>query len=200
MFSKNHKISLEEKILKLSDYAKKNSIDYKTAWRHFRDGLIPNARQLPTGTVVIDEPKCFNPEKEPYTIVYARASLSESKSSLDAQADKLESFCVSKGWIVNQIVKEYASGFNDQRPKLLRIFHERKATRLVIESKDRLTRIGFTFIEALLPDCEIIVVNEIENDKDLLEDFISLSLSLYMRIYGRKISKKRIEELFNSLK
>ncbi len=41
--------------MKLSEYAKKNNISYKTAWNHFKAGKIPNARQLPTGTVVIDE-------------------------------------------------------------------------------------------------------------------------------------------------
>ncbi len=35
--------------MKLSEYAAKNSISYKTAWRHFQKGLIANARQLPTG-------------------------------------------------------------------------------------------------------------------------------------------------------
>lgn len=41
--------------MKLSEWARKNSINYNTAWGYFRDGLIPNARQLPTGTIVIDE-------------------------------------------------------------------------------------------------------------------------------------------------
>ncbi len=41
--------------MKLSEYAKKNSISYKTAWNHFKAGKIPGARQLPTGTVVVDE-------------------------------------------------------------------------------------------------------------------------------------------------
>lgn len=41
--------------MKLSEYAKLNSVSYKTAWRWFRDGKIKNTRQLNTGTVVIDE-------------------------------------------------------------------------------------------------------------------------------------------------
>jgi hypothetical protein len=41
--------------MKLSEYAKKNNITYKTAWKHFKLGKIPNSRQLETGTVVIDE-------------------------------------------------------------------------------------------------------------------------------------------------
>jgi len=41
--------------MKLSEYAIRNSISYKTAWNHFKSGKIPGARQLPTGTVVVDE-------------------------------------------------------------------------------------------------------------------------------------------------
>jgi predicted site-specific integrase-resolvase len=41
--------------VKLSEYAKTNSITYQTAWNHFKKGLIPNTRQLETGTVVIEE-------------------------------------------------------------------------------------------------------------------------------------------------
>jgi predicted site-specific integrase-resolvase len=41
--------------MKLSEYATKNNISYKTAWNHFKAGKIANARQLPTGTVVVDE-------------------------------------------------------------------------------------------------------------------------------------------------
>lgn len=46
--------------MKLSEYAKLNSVSYKTARRRIRDGKIKNARQLNTGTVVIDEEeKCI---------------------------------------------------------------------------------------------------------------------------------------------
>ena len=93
--------------MKLSEYAKQNSIGYRTAWEHFRKGLIPNARQLPTGTVVIDE---IIPNKLDYTIIYARVSSSENKSNLESQANRLEQFCSAKGWIVNEVVKECASG------------------------------------------------------------------------------------------
>lgn len=48
--------------MKLSEYANKNNITYKTAWNHFKAGKIPNARQLPSGTVVIDEGETIKDE------------------------------------------------------------------------------------------------------------------------------------------
>lgn len=186
--------------MKLSEYAKKNSIGYRTAWRYFHRGLIPNARRLPSGTIIIDEEEIpVKNSKEEYTVIYARVSSSENKSNLESQAERLENFCTAKGWIVNQVVKECASGLNDSRPKLIKILQERKATRLVIEHKDKLTRFGFNYIKVLFPECEIVVVNKAEDNKDLFEDFISLVTSFCTRIYGRRRSKKKTEEIIKSL-
>ena len=182
--------------MKLSEYAKQNSIGYRTAWEHFRKGLIPNARQLPTGTVVIDE---IIPNKLDYTIIYARVSSSENKSNLESQANRLEQFCSAKGWIVNEVVKECASGLNDTRPKLIKILSERKATRLVVEHKDRLTRFGFNYIKVLYPECDIIVVNHSEDKTTLMNDFVSLVTSFCARIYGHRRSIRQTEKLIKQL-
>lgn len=183
--------------MKLSEYAKKNSMTYQSAWNHFNKGLIPNARQLPSGTVVIDE--IVENDKPEYVIVYARVSSSENKDNLNSQAERLTQFCTAKGWVVNEVVKECGSGLNDNRPKLIKIFKERKATKLVIEHKDRLTRFGFNYIKTLFNDCEIIVVNECETDQDLFEDFISLVTSFCARIYGKRGSKRKTEQIIQSL-
>lgn len=183
--------------MKLSEYAKKNSISYQTAWNHFNKGLIPGAKQLASGTVVIDED--VDPQKPEYVVVYARVSSSENKSNLETQAQRLEQFCTAHGWVVNEVVKECASGLNDNRPKLSKIFSERKATKLVIEHKDRLTRFGFNYIKLLFNDCEIVVVNECETDQDLFEDFVSLVTSFCARIYGKRRTKRKTEQIIKSL-
>ena len=183
--------------MKLSEYAKKNSISYRTAWRHYKLGLIPNAKQLSTGTIVVEDDT--NITTKEYTVIYARVSSSENRTNLDSQAKRLEQFCLAKGWIINEVVKECASGLNDSRPKLIKILTEKKATRLVVEHKDRLTRFGFNYIKILYPECEIVVVNEVENKEDLFEDFVSLVTSFCARIYGRRRSKRKTEELIKKL-
>lgn len=182
--------------MKLSEYAKKNSISYQTAWSHFKQGLIPNAHKLPTGTIVIDEEKCKDCE---YTVVYARVSSSENKSNLDSQAERLIQFCEANGYVVNEVVKECASGLDDERPKLCKILQSKKATRLVVEHKDRLTRFGFNYIKILFDSCDIIVVNECEENQELFEDFVSLVTSFCARIYGRRRSKRKTEQIINAL-
>ncbi len=183
--------------MKLSEYARKNSISYQTAWHHFKNGLIPNARQLPSGTVVVDEIK--ESTKPEYTVIYARVSSSENRSNLETQAERLSQYCTSKGWTVSEIVKECASGLNDSRPKLSKILTDRKATRIVVEHKDRLTRFGFNYIKLLLNDCEIVVVNECETDQDLFEDFVSLVTSFCARIYGKRRTKRKTEQIIHAL-
>ena len=47
--------------MKLSRYAKNNSITYLTAYRHWRQGLI-KGRQLASGTIVVEETPDINVE------------------------------------------------------------------------------------------------------------------------------------------
>lgn len=184
-------------ILKLSEYAKKNSLTYQSAWNHFKQGKIPNARQLPSGTVVIDE--VTDKSANDYIVVYARVSSSENKANLDTQCQKLCDYCNANGWIVDEVVKECASGLNDERPKLSKIFKERKATKLVVEYKDRLTRFGFNYIKLLYPECDIIVINPCEDKEDLFEDFVSLVTSFCAKIYGKRRTKRKTEDIIKAL-
>ena len=141
--------------MKLSEWAKINSLQYKSAHRLFKKGQVPNSRQLPSGTIIVDEDK---PDKKEHVVVYSRVSSSENKSNLESQAERVSQFCNAKGWVVHEVVKECASGLNDQRPKLQKILKDGKATRIVVEHKDRLTRFGFEYIKTLF-DGEIIVIN-----------------------------------------
>ncbi len=54
--------------MKLSSYAKKLGIHYNTAYRLFKRGQIPGY-QLPTGTVIIEEP--VEPSRESRTTTSA---------------------------------------------------------------------------------------------------------------------------------
>lgn len=184
--------------MKLSAWAKQQGIAYITAWRMFNNKQIPRAYQLPTGTIIVPEIKVE--VRQEYTVVYARVSSSENKTNLDSQADRVCQFCSAKGWVVNEIVKECASGLNDTRPKLQKILKDRKATRLVVEHKDRLTRFGFEYIKTLFQDCDIVIINEVvEDEKDLMQDFVNLVTSFCARLYGRRRSKRVTEKLIKEL-
>jgi hypothetical protein len=46
--------------MKLSQWAKKLGISYRTAWRMYQNGQIPNAVKLPTGSIIVLENECEN--------------------------------------------------------------------------------------------------------------------------------------------
>jgi len=187
--------------MKLSEYARKIGMSYVTVHKMFKNKQIEGAYQLPTGTIIVPEQKIEKESKEEMTVIYTRVSSSENRSNLDSQADRLSKFCEANGWIVNEIIKECASGLNDKRPKLIKLFQERKATRIVVEHKDRLTRFGFNFIETLYPECKIIVVNDVEDsESDLMQDFISLVTCFCVRLYGQRRSRRKTERIIEELR
>lgn len=185
--------------MKLSVWAKKIGLSYRGAYRLFEQGKIPGAYQLETGTIIVPEEN--QKTKNEWNIVYARVSSSENRKNLDSQADRVSQFCNAKGWIVHEVVKECASGLNDKRPKLEKIFRERKATKIIVEHADRLTRFGFNYMEVLYPECEFVVINKsMEDEEDLMKDFASLVTSFCARLYGKRRSKRKTEELIRELK
>lgn len=183
--------------MKLSQWAKKNSYTYRGAFNVFKRGQIPGSRQLENGTIIIDEPP--KESKPEYNVVYARVSSSENKLNLNSQAERVAQYCNAKGWIVHEVVKECASGLNDNRPKLQKLLKEHKASRIIVEHKDRLTRFGFEYIKALF-DGELVVINEVaEAQADLMQDFVSLVTSFCARLYGHRRNRRRTELLIKEL-
>lgn len=184
--------------MKLSTWAKKQGIHYMTAYRAFQNGDIDGAYQLPSGTIIVPDKTPL--VKQEHVVIYARVSSSMNRSNLDSQADRLVAFCNAKGWVVHEVIKECGSGLNDHRPKLIKMLSERRATKLVIEHKDRLTRFGYNYIKTLMNDCEIICLNETkQQDEDLMQDFISVITSFCARIYGQRRCKRKTEQIIKGL-
>lgn len=186
--------------MKLSEYAKQVGVTYRTAWTWFREGKLEmDAYRTPSGYI------CVKPKKngltDDYTVVYARVSSSENRPNLDSQAKRVVEFCNARGWVVNEIIKECGSGVNDTRPKLEKLLKEKKATRIVVEHKDRLTRFGFNYIKTLADWTDIIVINEaVGDEEDMMQDFVSIITSYCARIYGKRRSKRMTEQLIHKLK
>jgi predicted site-specific integrase-resolvase len=183
--------------MKLSTYAKKLGIGYRTAWNHYKAGKIPGAYSLSSGTIIV--PDCTESKSKEVVAVYARVSSSENKSNLISQSKRVQDFCIANGWIVSKIVEEVGSGLNDNRKKLEQLLLDKNVSKIVVEHKDRLTRFGFNYIEKLWPG-EIVVINKVvEDEKDLMQDFVSLVTSFCARLYGKRRSKRATEKLIKEL-
>ena len=186
--------------MKLSTYAKKLGLTYKTVWRLWKEGKL-DAYQLPTGTVIVrEEIKDKLPNK---ICIYTRVSSSENKDNLKRQAERLKEYAIARGYQIYKIVEEVGSGVNDNRKKLSQILKDKDYNKLIVEHKDRLTRFGFNDISILFNQLgkEIEVVNETDNSKqDLMQDFISIITSFCARLYGLRRSKRKTEKIIKELK
>jgi predicted site-specific integrase-resolvase len=192
--------------MKLSDYAIQQGVTYKTAWRWFRDGQI-SGKQMPSGTIIVNQDTekrsaVMQADEGKTAAVYVRVSSAENKDNLEGQAERVLSYCAARGWKVKSVVKEIGSGLNDQRPKLLRLLSDPEIGLIVVEHKDRLTRFGFSYIEALMHQRggKIEVINEADGAKeDLIQDFVSVITSFCARIYGQRRSKRKTERMLAEL-
>ena len=131
--------------MKLSQYARKVGVTYKTAYKWYKAGRL-KGYQMPTGTIIVEEEQAVV-EK---VAIYSRVSSSENRDNLSSQAERLVGYCTAKGYQIHQVVKEVGSGGNDSRPKFLALLADTSITRIVVEHKDRATRFGFRYLETLL--------------------------------------------------
>ena len=185
---------------KLSDYAKENSITYRTAWNRYKKGKIKNAIRTETGHILIKEESKYDHSK---VAIYCRVLNNKNKNNLDTQAERLKSYASAKGYQIVHIVKEVGSGVNDKRKKLLNLFDKEDWGTLIVEHKDRLTRFGYNYIEKLLEKNQrrVEVVNIAEDNKeDLVADLVSIIYSFSARLYGLRRHRKKTEKIIKCIK
>lgn len=185
--------------MKLSEYAKRNGIGYRAAWNRFKAGKIEGAYISETGRIVVPEPEDI---RIPKAAVYARVSSHKQKDDLDRQAARMVGYAVAQGLSVVTVVKEVASGVNDDRKKLTSLLNDDSWGTLVVEHKDRLSRVGFNWFEVLLnaQGRRISVANRAEESThDLMDDFTSIIYSFAARMYGLRRAKERTQAVRDAL-
>lgn len=173
--------------MKLSDYAKLKGVTYRTAWNWFNAGKIPNAEQMESGTIIVDSNIKVGRAKN--AVLYARVSTYPKKADLERQLERLRSYANANGFIIRREYKEIASGMNDNRKVLNKIFLDQDVQTIIVEHKDRLTRFGFNYIKTLLElqDRRVLVINEENNaDDDLMKDLVAIITSFCCRLYGMR--------------
>jgi putative resolvase len=90
--------------MKLSNWARKHGISYKTAWKGWQASVLPvRARQRPTGTIRVEAA----PEASGETVV------ADPRGDLDRQGARRVEGATERGLRVGWIVRE--GGFGTQR-------------------------------------------------------------------------------------
>jgi putative resolvase len=181
--------------MKLSQYAKKMGVTYKTVWRWYKAGQL-DAYQTPTGMVVVREQQGEKPGTGRIAL-YARVSSVDQKSDLDRQMQRLRDYAAAKGYQVAKEVTEIASGLNDRRPKFLKLLADPSIGTIIVEHKDRGTRFGWNYLTTLMEvqgrSIEALFPNETKDD--LVSDFVSIITSMAARLYGRRGSRRKAERI-----
>ena len=181
--------------MKLSQYAKKVGVTYKTAYRWYRAGTL-DAYQTETGIIIVRE----KADEKPLTgriALYARVSSLGQKEDVERHMHRLKDYAAAKGYQVSKEVTEIASGLNDKRPKLEKLLADSSIGTIVVENRDRLTRFGAHYIETLLEaqGRHLEMIFQSDTGDELVDDFVSVITSMAARIYGRRQSKRRAEKI-----
>jgi len=129
---------------------------------------------------IVKKDKIKNIEK--MNICYVRVSTNGQKTDLEHQ----KKYMIKK-YPNYEIVEDIGSGINFNRKglrKIIKLGIEGKINKLIVASKDRLTRFGFELIEDLIKEYsngEIIIENEKEDKepKDELVDDVLQILNVY---------------------
>ena len=148
--------------------------------------------------------KFLNKDIKRKTIIYARVSTQKQKNDLENQINLLKQFCFSNGYTISGIYQDIANGISFEKRKdffsLLDEVISGKVERVVITYKDRLSRIGFDLFYHLFQkyNCEIIVMNEIGNNKldsqEIFEEIVSLLHCYSMKLYSNRRCINKIKE------
>ena len=139
------------------------------------------------------------PPEQRRCALYARESSSENKAARASQLDGLRQYAAARGYPIVHVVSEVASGLNDTRPKLHALLKHTDFEVLLVEHKERLTRFGFAWFEALCP-LTIEVINLAENGThDLMEDLVAILTSFAARLYGQRRGRQKTAAAIKAL-
>lgn len=192
-----------KKYIKPSKYAEMMSITKKTVYIHFHEGKIKGYQDRNTGTIYIENPEYHQHDHSVTRVVlYARTSSSQNKQLVNNQLDRLRKYAIAKGYTIVKEIKEFGSGLNDERKQLVSLFDDHSFDTLIVEHKDRLTRFGFKYLEHLFnnKNQQIEVINHVDSkDEDIIQDFTSIITSFCTRIYGKRRSKRKSEQMIGEL-
>lgn len=190
--------------------AKKLGVSVKTIHRWDKAGKIEtirtmgNQRRIPANEV--RRLLGLKPVPAPRCAIYARVSSQKQAKdgNLERQKQRLLQAATEKRYQVVATIGEQASGLNENRRGLRRIFTLAAGNEidvLLVEFKDRLARFGFTYIEKAL-ELVGVRVEVLEEDQakspmeELVEDMLSIITVFSARLYGQRgrIFRRKVKE------
>lgn len=165
-------------------------MSYRAALNWFHAGTLPMpARQLATGTILVDPPV----KKTGVVVAYCRVSSHDQKADLEGQAGRVLTMCSERGLRIDRTFTEIGSGLNERRTKLRKVLADPKVSTIVVEHCDRLARLGVEYLEAALSahGRTVVILDDAELPDDLARDLTEVLTSMCARLYGRRSAARR---------
>ncbi|MDZ5447233.1 IS607 family transposase [Micromonospora sp. 4G57] len=177
--------------MKLAEWACRNGVHPQTAYRWFREGIMPvPARRLSSGTIMVD---VAGDDTQGQVVVYARVSSADQRADLDRQVARVTAWVTGQKMAVCRVVTEVGSALDGRRERFLGPLRDPNVTTIVVEHRDRFARFGAEYVEAALAaqGRRLLVVDPAEVDGDLVRDVTEMLTSLCARLYGRRAAANR---------
>lgn len=173
-------------------------ISKTTLMRWKQSGKI-SSKELSKKKVLYDidsivSPNNTDPTKAHRVAIYARVSNTKQKPDLSRQIDLLKAFVAARGDIIYGTFSDVASGMNENRPGLIDLtdkVYSGEIDEVVVSSKDRLTRFGFSYFVNWFGrfGVKVTVVNttaEEDFQQELTQDLISIIHHFSMKMYSNR--------------
>jgi putative resolvase len=176
--------------VKLTVWAREQGVSYRAALNWFHAGTLPvPARQLPSGTILVDPPA----RSAGVVAAYCRVSSHDQKADLERQAGRVLTACSQRGIRIDRTVTEIGSGLNGRGTKLRKLLADPAVTTIVVEHRDRLARFGVEYLESSLAahGRTVVVLDDAELAEDLAGDLTEVLTSMCARLYGRGCAARR---------
>ena len=194
---------------KIGDFAELVGVSVSTLRRWETEGRIVPERTLGNQRIYTDEQLAIvkNLSKEKVVkptsaIIYCRVSSSGQKEDLARQISAMESFCLSQGVAITEVITEIGGGLNFKRPKFLNIIRSAIAGEirfLYVAHKDRLCRFGFELVEQIVQwgGGEIVIANAetLSPTEELSADLLSIIHCFSSRLYGLRKYKSKVKKI-----
>ena len=139
-------------------------------------------------------------------LLYCRVSPSIQKDNLERQVERLSSFALSNGFLIEGIYKDIASGMNFKRRGLLKLLEycqKHCINTVIIEYKDRLARFGVDLLKEFLSShgTELLIVNATESDykQEIIDDMIAIIVHFSSRLYGKRKGRNKANKIKKEL-
>jgi predicted site-specific integrase-resolvase len=185
--------------MKAKEVMKLLNICRTTLYNYTKDNVIKTTK-LSNGYYDYDEQSVlkFIKKDNRINVIYARVSTYKQKNDLFNQIEKLQTYCKNSNINIEHLYSEIASGIDLDRTELSKLLDDvftHKIKNIYISNKDRLTRLSFKTLEALLKkfNTNIIVMNyhhNQTNDNEIFEELISLMHIFSTTMYSNRRKNK----------